>query len=41
LFVFTAKREETATLAATEPNARVIDDAGNKVPISPKKTSFI
>jgi capsular exopolysaccharide synthesis family protein len=33
------KREETAiSLAATEPNARVIDDAkGNKVPISPKK----
>lgn len=33
------KREETAiSLAATEPNARVIDDAkGNKLPISPKK----
>jgi tyrosine-protein kinase Etk/Wzc len=33
------KREETAiSLAATEPNARVVDDAkGNKIPISPKK----
>jgi capsular exopolysaccharide synthesis family protein len=33
------KREETAiSMAATEPNARVIDDAkGNKLPISPKK----
>ncbi|EIA10226.1 GumC family protein [Flavobacterium frigoris] len=33
------KREETAiSLAATEPNARVIDDAkGDKIPISPKK----
>jgi tyrosine-protein kinase Etk/Wzc len=33
------KREETAiSLAATEPNARVIDEAkGNKSPISPKK----
>jgi tyrosine-protein kinase Etk/Wzc len=33
------KREETAiSLAATEPNARVIDVAkGNKIPVSPKK----
>ncbi|MEZ7497303.1 polysaccharide biosynthesis tyrosine autokinase [Flavobacterium sp. Arc3] len=34
------KREETAiSMAATEPNARVIDDAkGNKIPVSPKKS---
>jgi capsular exopolysaccharide synthesis family protein len=34
------KREETAiSMAATEPNARVIDEAkGNKVPVSPKKS---
>jgi uncharacterized protein involved in exopolysaccharide biosynthesis len=39
-FVFTAKkREETAiSLAATEPNARVIDVAkAIKIPVSPKK----
>jgi uncharacterized protein involved in exopolysaccharide biosynthesis len=32
------KREETAiSLAATEPNARVIDSEANKIPVSQKK----